>query len=90
MVERLVIMSDKTITKQDVIDYSGPGGKAESKGIDFDKFANLQQLQDYVERSFIEYKLDNNSWNTSKTADDIGVSRKQLEEKMESLGLKKR
>jgi len=90
VVERLVIMSDKTITKQDVIDYSGPGGKAESKGIDFDKFANLQQLQDYVERSFIEYKLDNNSWNTSKTADDIGVSRKQLEEKMESLGLKKR
>lgn len=90
VVERLVIMSDKTITKQDVIDYSGPGGKAESKGIDFDKFANLQQLQDYVERSFIEYKLDNNSWNTSKTADDIGVSRKQLEDKMESLGLKKR
>ncbi len=90
VVERLVIMSDKTITKQDVIDYSGPGGKAESKGIDFDKFANLQQLQDYVERSFIEYKLDNNSWNTSKTADDIGVSRKQLEEKMEGLGLKKR
>ncbi len=90
VVERLVIMSDKNITKQDVIDYSGPGGKAESKGIDFDKFANLQQLQDYVERSFIEYKLDNNSWNTSKTADDIGVSRKQLEEKMESLGLKKR
>ncbi len=90
VVERLVIMSEKTITKQDVIDYSGPSTKAENKGIDFDKFANLQQLNDYVERSFIEHKLDKNSWNTSKTADDIGLSKKQLEDKLESLGLKKR
>ena len=90
VVERLVIMSEKTITKQDVIDYSGPSSKAENKGIDFDKFANLQQLNDYVERSFIENKLDKNSWNTSKTADDIGMSKKALEEKLESLGLKKR
>ncbi len=90
VVERLIIMSDKTITKQDVIDYSGPSGKAENKGIDFDKFANLQQLNDYVERSFIEHKLNKNEWNTSKTADDIGVSKKVLEEKLENLGLKKR
>ncbi len=90
VVERLVIMSEKTITKQDVIDYSGPSTKAENKGIDFDKFANLQQLNDYVERSFIENKLDKNSWNVSKTADDIGLSKKVLEEKLESLGLKKR
>jgi two-component system nitrogen regulation response regulator NtrX len=90
VVERLVIMSEKTITKQDVIDYSGPSTKAENKGIDFDKFANLQQLNDYVERSFIENKLDKNSWNTTKTAEDIGLSKKQLEDKLESLGLKKR
>ncbi|MFN8285031.1 MAG: sigma-54 dependent transcriptional regulator [Chitinophagales bacterium] len=90
VVERLVIMSDKTITKQDVIDYSGPSSKAENKGIDFDKFANLQQLNDYIERSFIEHKLDKNSWNTSQTADDIGISKKALEEKLENLGLKKR
>ena len=90
VVERLVIMSEKTITKQDVIDYSGPSSKAENKGIDFDKFANLQQLNDYVERSFIENKLDKNSWNVSKTADDIGLSKKVLEEKLQSLGLKKR
>jgi DNA-binding NtrC family response regulator len=90
VVERLVIMSDKTITKQDVIDYSGPSSKAENKGIDFDKFANLQQLNDYVERSFIENKLDKNSWNTSKTAEDIGISKKVLEEKLENFGMKKR
>lgn len=90
VVERLIIMSDKTITKQDVIDYSGPSGKAEHKGIDFDKFANLQQLNDYTERSFIEHKLNKNDWNTSKTAEDIGISKKVLEEKMENLGLKKR
>lgn len=90
VVERLIIMSDKTISKQDVLDYSGPSGKAESKGIDYDKFANLQQIQDYTERSFIEHKLNKNEWNTSKTADDIGISKKQLEEKLENLGLKKR
>lgn len=90
VVERLVIMSDKTITKQDVIDYSGPGGKVGNKGIDFDKFANLQQLNDYVERSFIENRLDKNNWNVSKTADDIGLSKNELEEKLGNLGLKKR
>jgi len=90
VIERLVIMSDKKITKQDVIDYSGPSGKAENNGIDFDKFANLQQLNDYVERSFIENKLNKNSWNVSQTADDIGMGKKSLEEKMESLGLKRR
>jgi DNA-binding NtrC family response regulator len=90
VVERLVIMSEKTITKQDVIDYSGPSSKAINKGIDYDQFANLQQLNDYVERSFIEHKLDKNSWNTSQTADDIGISKKALEEKLENLGLKKR
>ena len=90
VIERLIIMSDKNITKQDVIDYSGPSGKSENKGIDFDKFANLQQLNDYIERSFIEKKLDKNSWNVSKTSEDIGISKKQLEEKMESLGLRRR
>lgn len=90
VVERLVIMSDKKITKQDVIDYSGPSSKTDNKGIDFDKFANLQQLNDYVERSFIENRLDKNSWNVSKTAEDIGLSKKALEDKLENLGLKKR
>lgn len=90
IVERLIIMSDKTITKQDVLDYSGPTGKQENKGIDFDKFTNLQQIQDYTERGFIEHKLNKNEWNTSKTADDIGISKKQLEEKLENLGLNKR
>jgi two-component system, NtrC family, nitrogen regulation response regulator NtrX len=90
VVERLIIMSEKTITKQDVIDYSGPGGKAENKGIDFDKFANLQQINDYIERGYIEHKLNRNEWNTSKTAEDIGITKKALEEKLENLGLKKR
>lgn len=90
VVERLVIMSEKTITKQDVIDYSGPNTKALNNAIDFDKFANLQQLNDYVERSFIENRLDKNSWNISKTAEDIDVSKKILEEKLENFGLKKR
>jgi DNA-binding NtrC family response regulator len=90
VVERLIIMSNKTITKQDIIDFSGPNSKANNKGIDFDNFANLQQLQDYNERSFIEYHLDKNQWNTSKTAEFIGINKKELEEKMENLGLKKR
>ncbi len=90
VVERLVIMSNKTITKQDVLDYSGPSGTAENKGIDFAKFLNIQQLNDYVERSYIEYKLDKNNWNTTKTADDIGISKSKLEEKLENLGLRKR
>jgi DNA-binding NtrC family response regulator len=90
VVERLIIMSDKSITKQDVLDYSGPSGKTEQVGIDFDKFGNLQQLHDYVERSFIENRLDKNSWNISKTAEDMDMDKSELESKLEDLGLKKR
>lgn len=90
VVERLIIMSNKTITKQDVIDFSGPSTKANNKGIDFENFANLQQLQDYNERSYIEFYLDKNQWNVTKTAESIGINKKALEEKMENLGLKKR
>jgi two-component system nitrogen regulation response regulator NtrX len=90
VVERLIIMSDKSITKQNVLDYSGPNSKALQKGIDFDSFANLQQLQDYNERSYIEHHLNKNEWNITKVAEIIGINKKILEEKMENLGLKKR
>lgn len=90
VVERLIIMSGKTITKQDVLDYSGPNSKIANAGIDFDRFANLQQIQDYTERSFIEHTLNKNDWNVNKSAEHLGISKKQLEEKMENLGLKKR
>jgi DNA-binding NtrC family response regulator len=89
VVERLVIMSGKTITKQDVLDYAGPGGKTDGK-MNYENFQNLQQFQDYMERSFLENKLDKNGWNVSKTAEAIGMPKIELEDKLENLGLKKR
>jgi DNA-binding NtrC family response regulator len=82
-------MSGKTITKQDVLDYAGPGGKTDGK-MNYENFQNLQQFQDYMERSFLENKLDKNGWNVSKTAEAIGMPKIELEDKLENLGLKKR
>ena len=89
VVERLVIMSGKTITKQDVLDFAGPGGKTDGK-MNYDNFQNLEQFQDYMERSFLENKLDKNGWNVSKTAEAIGMPKGDLDDKLENLGLKKR
>jgi DNA-binding NtrC family response regulator len=70
-------------------------GKAESStsfitGFNhFDQFASFQEYKDYAEREYIKYKLENNAWNVSKTADDIEIQRSHLYSKIEKYGLKR-
>lgn len=106
MVERLIILSDKSITDKDVYTYANPGGpmtepvitetngKIESAAAvngfsHFDQFASFQEYKDYAEREYIKYKLENNAWNVSKTADDIEIQRSHLYSKIEKYGLKR-
>ncbi|MCB9033744.1 MAG: sigma-54-dependent Fis family transcriptional regulator [Chitinophagales bacterium] len=91
VIERLIIMSDKQIEVQDVIDYANVSKSEATKNtIQFDNFNDTQQFLDYMERSFIESKLAQNDWNTAKTATALNLSKTDLEEKMNNLGLKKR
>jgi two-component system, NtrC family, nitrogen regulation response regulator NtrX len=90
VVERLVIMSGKTITPQDVLDNCGPTSTATNTTAELDRFSNLQQYHEFMEKGFLEYHLRQNDWNTGKTAEAVGISRKELDEKMANYGLGKR
>ncbi|MEH6308385.1 sigma-54 dependent transcriptional regulator [Olivibacter sp. CPCC 100613] len=115
MVERLIILSDKSITDKDVYAYANPGGpsmeapeaitslsngstvsstesnlQGSINGLNhFDQFSSFQEYKDYAEREYIKYKLENNAWNVSKTADDIEIQRSHLYSKIEKYGLKR-
>ena len=100
MIERLIILSDKTITEQDVVAFANPTGgtnigAGHSVGNDntqdstYENFKNFQEYKDHSEREFIRFKLEKNNWNVSKTADDIDIQRSHLYSKIEKYGLKR-
>jgi len=96
MVERLIILSDKTITDNDVRAFANPSGPVHevsggttSSQTDFNQFKNFQEYKDYAEREYIKFKLEKNNWNVSKTADDIDIQRSHLYSKIEKYGLKR-
>jgi DNA-binding NtrC family response regulator len=96
MVERLIILSDKVITENDIKAFANPSGPvttvngtAAAPQTDFDQFANFQEYKDYAEREYIKFKLEKNNWNVSKTADDIDIQRSHLYSKIEKYGLKR-
>jgi two-component system nitrogen regulation response regulator NtrX len=95
MVERLIILSDRTITEGDVKAFANPSSPAiatngnGSSQVDFDRFVNFQEYKDFAEREYIKFKLEKNNWNVSKTADDIDIQRSHLYSKIEKFGLKR-
>ena len=101
MIERLIILSDKSITENDVIAFANPTGGTNigtgnsavvaqgGNALVYDKFSNFQDYKDYAEKEFIKFKLEKNNWNVSKTADDIEIQRSHLYSKIEKFGLKR-
>ncbi|WP_214070468.1 sigma-54 dependent transcriptional regulator [Mucilaginibacter sp. dw_454] len=95
MVERLIILSDKTITEEDVKAFANPSApvaaeaQAAAPQTDFNQFKNFQDYKDFAEREYIKFKLEKNNWNVSKTADDIDIQRSHLYSKIEKYGLKR-
>jgi len=104
MIERLIILSDKVITENDVRAFANPGGgtnigaatsaqiagaSGSSMAFSFDSFNNFQDYKDHAEREFIKFKLEKNNWNVSKTADEIDIQRSHLYSKIEKFGLKR-
>jgi two-component system nitrogen regulation response regulator NtrX len=97
MVERLIILSDKIITDNDVTAFANPSAPVTVTGsshccapqTDFDQFTNFQEYKDFAEREYIKFKLEKNNWNVSKTADDIDIQRSHLYSKIEKFGLKR-
>ncbi len=96
MVERLIILSEKEITEQDVLMNSGANRKNMGFEIDsttttnnFEKYSSYQDFKDEVEKEYILYKLEKNGWNVTKTAEEMEIQRSHLYNKIEKYGLKR-
>lgn len=99
VIERLIILSDKVITAEDVRAFANPVGSiyepqnisvtTQGNSFDYDTFPNFQEYKDHAEMEFIKYKLEKNNWNVSKTAEDIDIQRSHLYSKIEKFGLKR-
>lgn len=49
----------------------------------------LHSFRDEVEKIFIEFMLNKNSWNVSRTAQELDIQRSHLYNKMERYGIRK-
>jgi two-component system nitrogen regulation response regulator NtrX len=82
VIERLVIMtSSNTITAKNIV----VGGSARS---DYFAFNTLKEARESFEKDFITKKLEENSWNISKTAEILDVERSNLHRKIKAYDIK--
>ncbi len=95
VVERLAIFSDVQITADDVRLYAANAGTdskatAQTASSDalYDRFDNLQDIKDYVEKEFLRRRLAKNNWNLEKTAGELDLPTQQLQNKVEKYGLR--
>lgn len=93
VIERLVILSGQIISESDVMMHTSPLNLNDSSAGSitdvYDRFEKLQDFKDFVEKEFIERKLKSNSWNITKTAEDIGIQRSHIYNKIEKYGFKR-
>jgi two-component system nitrogen regulation response regulator NtrX len=90
VVERLVILSDSKITKDDVIAYSNPSTPvSKTNNLFVDKHEKFQDFKDFAEAMFLDAKLKKNNWNVAKTAVEIDIQRSHLYNKIDKYGLKR-
>jgi two-component system, NtrC family, nitrogen regulation response regulator NtrX len=96
MVERLIILSDKEITEQDVTSNSGANRKnmglestSIGTGFNYEQYNSYQDFKDEVEKEYILHKLEKNGWNVTKTAEEMEIQRSHLYNKIEKYGLKR-
>ncbi|MCZ2357078.1 MAG: sigma-54 dependent transcriptional regulator [Bacteroidia bacterium] len=91
VIERLAILSEKEITENDIYTYVISKNEVVKTSTDsfFDKFTSFQSFKDAAEKEFIRRKLEKNSWNVTKTAEEIEVQRSHLYSKIEKYGFQR-
>ena len=97
MIERLVILTSGQVERDDVQAYANTGKQQQQQAtpasaqlnFDLEEYNQLQDFKSQAEKRFIEEKLDQNNWNISQTAEQIGIQRSHLYNKMERYEIKK-
>lgn len=89
VIERLVILSEQKITDEDVVAYAqSPKSGGSPKDL-YERFEKFQDFKDHIEKEFILHRLNKNSWNVSKTAEELDIQRSHLYNKIEKYNLKR-
>ncbi|MBI5075696.1 MAG: sigma-54-dependent Fis family transcriptional regulator [Nitrospirae bacterium] len=82
VLERLVIMTpSRTISKVDIIAAGSPRS-------DYLSLSSLKDAREAFEKDFIFRKLEENSWNVSKTAELLDIERSNLHRKIKAYDIK--
>ncbi len=88
LVERMVILSDEHITLR----HLPPGFSSQPVSpSDLSSYSHmtLREFRQEMERRFIVMKLDENEWNITRTAEQLGMERTNLHKKIKALGLER-
>ncbi len=90
-VERLgILASDDEITKEDVNDVLKTRDlKAEDLGKLADETEDFQDFKETAERLFLVKQLEKNDWNISQTAENIGIQRSHMYNKMKKYNIER-
>ncbi|MBK6688010.1 MAG: sigma-54-dependent Fis family transcriptional regulator [Deltaproteobacteria bacterium] len=98
LAERLVILAENPVTLADLPPMISGAGAATTpptltpgKSIDLQSYGNrtLRELRELVERDYILHKLEDTSWNVTRTAEILGIERTNLHKKLKQLGIRK-
>ena len=88
-VERLIIMTpSETIGLQDIPDDFRQQLPLHPPDADPYTIATLREARAHFERKYLLKKLQQNAWNISLTAAEVGIERSHLHRKMKLLGIK--
>lgn len=86
IVERLVIMTPKSVIESDEIDRGTGGTRKESDDL-LDIGGTFQDFKDRSEAAYIKKMLEAHNWNISRTAESLDIQRSHLYNKMKKYGL---
>lgn len=91
IIERLMIMvQDPLIKKDDILLFLEPSSAINSSSPRYlysSSLSSLREARALFEKEYIMQKLKENSWNISKTADDLKIERSHLHRKIKYLGI---
>lgn len=98
VVERLIILSGKTISAKEVHAYANPefangngGGGASGGGkyINFEQYNTLEDYRQHTLGQYLQHQLGKHDWDIAKTAKTISSTTKELETLISELNLRK-
>ncbi|MCA0388644.1 MAG: sigma-54 dependent transcriptional regulator [Bacteroidetes bacterium] len=88
IIERIIILANSPVIKLADIDFLLPVEKVSIDDL-ISESSSFQDFKDKAEKAYILRQLEINSWNISKTAEDLDIQRSHLYNKLKKYGIEK-